>query len=133
MRPQARNNSHIISKILDQTPEFTVDKHLLKQIILNLVSNAIKYAKEGTAIYMVAGPTKTGRLMIEITNFGKGMTADQIDMAIKPFARLAQSGEIQGTGLGLSLAKQLTEVSGGHFFLNSTVNDRTRARIIYEL
>ena len=70
--------------------------------------------------------------MIEITNFGAGMTEEQIETAMQPYGRLEGDKNIKGTGLGLPLAKRFTELMGGHFLIHSIPKEKTRVRIIFE-
>lgn len=128
---QARHIS-ISQTVLTGTPPIHVDGRLLKQVLVNLLSNGVKYSHENEQVYIAAGLTKTGRIMIEVTNYGKGMSKEQLEKAMQPFGRVNENDKIIGTGLGLPLAKRLSELTGGRFMIDSVVGERTRARIIYE-
>ncbi len=131
--PQAHmRNIEIVKTILTGTPLVRSDARLLKQILINLLTNAIKYSHDSEQILLTAGLTKTGRLMIEITDFGRGMTEQEITEALTPFMRGHYDNDISGTGLGLSLSKELTELTHGRFMIDSTPKERTRVRVIYE-
>ncbi|MEM6603995.1 MAG: PAS domain-containing sensor histidine kinase [Pseudomonadota bacterium] len=125
------NQITLSSRLLSGTPNITIDGRLLKQVLINLLSNAVKYSEAEQSVTITAGQTKTGRIMIEVVNFGETLTAEQLENIVKPYTRLSKTEKIQGTGLGLPIAKQLTEVLGGHFILTSE-NNRTRARLIFE-
>lgn len=131
--PQAHMRSiEIVKTILTGTPFVRSDARLLKQILINLLTNAIKYSHDSEQILLTAGLTKTGRLMIEITDFGRGMTEQEINEALTPFMRGHYDNDITGTGLGLSLSKELTELTHGRFMIDSIPKERTRVRVIYE-
>ena len=133
VNPQARfKNIEIHDTLLTGTPPIYADARLLKQVLCNILSNAVKYSDENENVYITAGLTKTKRLMIEVTNFGAGMTEEQIQTALSPYGRVQNSQGIKGTGLGLPLAKQLTELMSGHFLIHSVPNEKTRVRIIFE-
>lgn len=131
--PQAKvRNIEIIKTILTGTPFVNSDARLLKQILINLLTNAIKYSNDNEQILLTAGLTKTGRVMIEITDFGRGMTKQEIHDALVPFNNVNQDKTIPSTGLGLCLAKELTELTHGRLMIDSVPNEKTRVRIIYE-
>ena len=126
-----KKDIEISGTVLSGTPLIQADPRLLKQAVINLLSNAVNYSPEGEQVYIAAGPTKSGRVMIEVTDFGGGMTAEELEKAAKPFARLKEANGINGTGLGLPLAKRLTEVQGARFSIDSVPNEKTRARIVF--
>jgi signal transduction histidine kinase len=131
--PQARmRNIEIVKTILTGTPCVRSDARLLKQVLINLLMNAIKYSHDSEQILLTAGLTKTGRLMIEITDFGRGMTEQEITEALIPFMRGHYDNDVPGTGLGLALSKELTELTHGRFMIDSIPKERTRVRVIYE-
>jgi CheY-like chemotaxis protein len=92
----------------------TVDRTRLKQIIINLISNAIKYNREhGTVTVdcLSAGP---GRFRISVTDTGMGLSSKKVAQLFSPFNRLGQeAGNIAGTGIGLVVCKRLAELMGG--------------------
>jgi signal transduction histidine kinase len=101
------------------------DQRALKQIVLNLLTNAIKFTPEGGQVTIGTSPgrdPKTGKDCIElwVTDTGIGMKAEDIPMALTPFAQLEGSftRKFEGTGLGLPLARHLCELHG----------DRVRSR-----
>jgi signal transduction histidine kinase len=131
--PQANARKiEIVKTILTGTPLINSDARLLKQVLINLLTNAIKYSHDNDQILLTAGLTKTGRVMFEVTDFGRGMTKQEIHDALMPFNRVNQQNDIPGTGLGLCLAKELTELTHGRFMIDSIPSEKTRVRIIYE-
>ncbi|HVJ41239.1 MAG TPA: ATP-binding protein [Dongiaceae bacterium] len=109
------------------------DERALKQVIINLLSNAVKFTPAGGAITLEArchGHGGGSRLTVSDT--GIGMSAAEIATALDPFGQVnsAVSGRHRGTGLGLSLAKMLTELHGGQLEIESTPNAGTRVSVI---
>ncbi|MGH6990871.1 MAG: ATP-binding protein [Stellaceae bacterium] len=102
----------------------------LRQILLNLLSNAVKFTEPGGHIALRA-EADAGMVGVEVADTGIGMAPDEIPVALTPFgqvdSRLARRYE--GTGLGLPLAKQLTELHGGSLKLTSEPGHGTRVRI----
>jgi signal transduction histidine kinase/DNA-binding NarL/FixJ family response regulator len=96
------------------------DRQRLLQVMLNLVSNAIKYNRRGGNVVIGAARTDAGLLRIEIADTGIGIAPDLIDQLFTPFERLdAASRGIEGTGLGLAVARGLVEAMGGSLGLSS--------------
>ncbi len=89
------------------------------QVLLNLLSNAIKYGAEGG--HVVAGAAaRDGAVEIEVIDDGPGLDEAQQERLFQPFERLgAERSHVQGTGLGLALARQLTVAMGGSLQLRS--------------
>jgi CheY-like chemotaxis protein len=98
------------------------DRQRLKQILLNLLSNAIKYNRlNGTVT--VTCETREDRLRISIADTGLGIPEERRGQLFVPFERLgAEQSAIEGTGLGLALAKRLVEAMNGVLGVESTVN-----------
>jgi CheY-like chemotaxis protein/HPt (histidine-containing phosphotransfer) domain-containing protein len=96
------------------------DRQRLLQVLLNLISNAIKYNRRGGNVVIGAARTDAGLVRLEIADSGIGIAADLIDQLFTPFERLdAASRGIEGTGLGLAVARGLVEAMGGDLGLSS--------------
>jgi signal transduction histidine kinase len=103
-----------------QTLHIHADERRAKQVLLNLTANAIKYGPEGSAIAMTAGGGVEIEPWVSVLDQGPGMTAKQMARLFRPFDRLGQEhGQVQGTGIGLALSKQLVEAMGGRIEVNS--------------
>ncbi|MGB0723416.1 MAG: ATP-binding protein [Gammaproteobacteria bacterium] len=97
------------------------DTTRLKQVLLNLLSNAVKYNSEKGAIRLAVEAHAERSVRIAITDTGPGIRADRLEGIFKPFERFeAKYGGISGTGIGLTIARQLVESMGGRIGVDST-------------
>ena len=97
------------------------DRQRLLQVLLNLVSNAIKYNHEGGRVELRVDETD-GRVRLVVHDSGPGLTEDQIERVFIPFDRLGlEHSGIEGTGVGLALSRGLAERMGGSLTVRSTV------------
>lgn len=100
------------------------DSVRIKQILLNLCSNAIKFTDTGSVRIAVHYDALSRRLSFRVKDTGIGMTTEQLDMIFKPFKQADSSTtrRFGGTGLGLSLSKNLAELLGGELSVRSETN-----------
>jgi PAS domain S-box-containing protein len=100
----------------------SADRTRLKQVLLNLLSNAIKYnIKQGT-VEVKCSESTPGRIRVSIRDTGTGLNAEQLEQAFQAFNRLGQEGSgVEGTGIGLVVAKRLVELMGGVIGVESIV------------
>ncbi|HJW10269.1 MAG TPA: ATP-binding protein, partial [Albitalea sp.] len=102
----------------------------LRQVLLNLLSNAIKYNRHGGSV-RVDVVRDRGQLAIEIVDDGIGMTPQQLERLFEPFNRLGRErGEVEGTGLGLALSRQLVQLMHGRLEIDSQQHHGTRVRVV---
>ncbi len=101
------------------TVTILTDPRRFKQVLLNLVANAIKYNRPGGAV-RVHCSEGDGRLRVAVSDTGFGIAPTDLDRIFAAFARLPATQEVPGTGLGLSLSKALTEAMGGTLEVRST-------------
>jgi CheY-like chemotaxis protein/anti-sigma regulatory factor (Ser/Thr protein kinase) len=86
----------------------------LKQVLLNLVANAIKYNSEGGSVTIDVAETDLGTVRIAVTDTGQGIAPEKLEQLFTPFERLgAEHGTVPGSGLGLVVTKGLVEAMGG--------------------
>lgn len=124
MTPLARDRETRLSNELGAHADSYVmaDRQRLKQVLINLVSNAIKYNRHGALATVTAEPTDGGQMRVLVRDEGDGIPADKLDRLFSPFDRLgAEAGEVEGTGLGLALSKRLVEVMGGTITVETEV------------
>lgn len=113
-------------------PELIADWRLVKQVLLNLLSNSVKFTERGGRVNLIAHLTKEGSIQIEVIDSGIGMTPEELEIALTPFG---QAGTIltrshEGTGLGLPLVKSLVELHEGELFIRSKKNVGTTIQIL---
>ena len=99
------------------------DRTRVKQVLINLLSNAIKYNKaSGTVEVDCFANSASGRIRVSVSDTGEGLSPEKREKLFQPFNRLGQeTGAEEGTGIGLVVAKQLTELMGGVIGVESTV------------
>jgi PAS domain S-box-containing protein len=106
------------------------DVQRLNQVLLNLLSNAIKYNREGGSVTVAVQDTPPDRLAVLVTDTGQGIPPHLLTKLFDPFERLgAEKQPIEGTGLGLTLAKALVEQMGGVLGVESEVGVGTTFRV----
>jgi signal transduction histidine kinase len=105
----------------DRTLQALVDARRLKQVLLNLISNAIKYNRPGGSITVRARPEGPECARVDVIDSGAGMTSRQLTRLFQPFERLdAAARGIEGNGLGLTVSKALVEAMDGTIDVAST-------------
>jgi PAS domain S-box-containing protein len=116
-----RANLSLEIRIPDSVPALRADKTKLKQILINLISNAVKFTPEGGRVELSAEAAESGEFLFMVGDSGIGIEAGDIPRAMAPFGQVDSrlSRKFDGTGLGLPLAKSLTELHGGSFELVS--------------
>jgi signal transduction histidine kinase len=115
----ARRNMQLVVDFADDGCVAKTDRLRLKQCLLNYLSNAAKYGREGGEIRFLMR-CSDGKVRCEVADDGDGIPAHQLKALFEPFNRLGlESGNIQGAGLGLALTRQLAELMGGQAGANS--------------
>ena len=121
---QARANQDNI-EIIDDTggeslPLLWTDSTRLIQVLLNLLTNAVKYNHEGGSVSLACQEVHGGMLRLSVVDNGLGIAAELQDKLFMPFERLGHElGQIDGTGIGLSITQQIVEKLGGHIGFES--------------
>jgi len=106
----------------DQPIFVSADRTRLKQIVINLVSNAIKYNKEQGTVVVDCVLRAPGWIRISISDTGAGLDPEKLAQLFQPFNRLGQEARgVAGTGIGLVVTKRLAELMGGVIGVESTV------------
>lgn len=121
------------NKAQDSDISFVGEKQAVKQMLLNLMSNAIKFSPEDGFLMFDAEIDSTGRLRLSVTDTGVGMNAAELEKAMSPFGQLdtEHSRSKSGTGLGLTLVKSLIELHGGELDMVSQKGIGTTATLIF--
>jgi PAS domain S-box-containing protein len=100
------------------------DNQRLKQVLLNLLSNGIKYNRQGGKLTISTASAPGGRIRISVRDTGFGLSEDQIQKLYTPFERLgAGNTTIEGSGLGLALSRRLVSAMNGNLLVESVVGE----------
>jgi signal transduction histidine kinase/CheY-like chemotaxis protein len=119
---QARTNGLSVICDVDANVKIRADYIRIKQILLNLLSNAIKYNQKGGIVKLSCKEVSGNMARISVMDTGTGINIDNQSGLFEPFNRLGkEAGEIEGTGIGLTIAKQLTDRMGGNISFTSEV------------
>jgi PAS domain S-box-containing protein len=123
MEPQALERGiRVTFPCFDQLIYVKADRTRLKQIIINLVSNAIKYNVEKGTVLVQCAASSAGRIRITVKDSGAGLPPEKLAQLFQPFNRLGrETGSVAGTGIGLVVSKRLVELMGGVLGVESTV------------
>ncbi len=127
------NDIAIERRFTQAMPLLHADKRAVRQIWLNLLTNAVKFSPAGSRILMVAEHQVDGSFVIGVHDEGPGIAPDELERVLETFGQgtegIARPGS--GTGLGLSIVKGLAEAHDGTFVLESHVGEGTRAHVIF--
>jgi signal transduction histidine kinase len=122
IKPLAEKNSIIIDNKVNTLSYINVDEIRFKQILLNILSNAIKYNRENGKVIINSSVNDRNIICLSISDTGTGLTDEQLNNIFEPFERLGkENSNIEGTGLGLKISKELIELMGGTITVESTV------------
>jgi signal transduction histidine kinase len=132
LQPLAKRARIVLRTSLQpELPTVVADPRRLKQILLNLLTNAIKFTKEGGQV-IVSGGMIDGQLRLRVRDTGVGMTKDEIAFAMQPFHQLDTAPRRQmGTGLGLPVTKALVDANRARLVLTSQPGVGTAADVIF--
>ncbi|KIP99754.1 histidine kinase [Agrobacterium tumefaciens] len=135
VQPQANNQRVIIRTALSQSvPQIVADLRSIKQIMLNVLSNAIKFTPSGGQIVVSTAYEANGSVVLRIRDTGIGMTRTELEHAMKPFRQVsASSNRVRGdgTGLGLPLTKAMVDANRANFSITSAPNEGTLVEISF--
>ena len=128
-----RRHLAITEALESDLPRIWADERAVRQVTLNLLTNAIKFTPQGGSMVIKVGWTRTGGQYLSIRDTGPGIPAEEIPIVLSSFGRgtLAQKNAEEGTGLGLPIVKGLVELHGGEFRLNSTLRFGTEVIVIF--
>jgi signal transduction histidine kinase len=133
--PQARRKKiQLTSKLAPDLPQIFGDRDKIRQVLLNLIGNAVKFTPEGGAVTVVVEPsalkqrtlgfqTVPDAVRVTVSDTGIGVPAEHLQRVFDPFFQVDNSStrEYGGTGLGLSIVKRFVEAHGGTAWVESEV------------
>jgi signal transduction histidine kinase len=123
-----RKRLHLTWDLPAGLPRVTSDERLVQQILINVLTNAVKFTPEGGKIRVAVGRHAGGDgIAISVRDTGIGMRAEDIATALKPFGQVAQdmTARGEGTGLGLPLCQRFAQALGGAFAIDSVYGEGT--------
>jgi two-component system cell cycle sensor histidine kinase PleC len=127
---KARQREIEIAEVYDETmPRIVVDPQAIRQVVLNLVSNALKFTPPGGEIIIKVGRTQSGGQYISVRDNGPGIAKEEIPVVLSAFGQGSVSikNAEQGTGLGIPIVQALIHLHGGNFTLRSQIGVGTEA------
>ena len=134
MQPQASRARIIIrTSLTPGLPQVVADERALRQIVLNLLSNSIKFTGPGGQVIVSTAFADSGEAVLRVRDTGVGMSEKDVEAALEPFRQTATSGSwgSGGTGLGLPLTKALAEANRAHFSIKSAPNAGTLIEVAF--
>ena len=121
-------------EIHENLPNLYADQRLIRQVLINIVTNAVKFSKNGGTINIIAYTLDDGRMQITVSDEGVGIPKEKIKQAMEPFGQVSdrpENSQHQGTGLGLPLAKAMVELHDGTLRLESDLGKGTTVFISF--
>ena len=134
MQPQANREQVIVrSNLPSSVPPVVADRRSIRQIALNLVSNAIRFTPEGGQIIVSTSVGGDGGVVMRFRDSGIGMSDKELELAMMPFQQVnpASRRRGDGTGLGLPLTKAMVEANSARFAISSTPGEGTLVEVFF--
>jgi cell cycle sensor histidine kinase DivJ len=132
---KARENAiDLVTRAPEDLPVMTGDPRAFRQVVLNLVSNAIKFTERGGKV-TVSAAVEGSRLVLRVTDTGVGIEADDLKRLGDPFFQAGKTYQRrhEGTGLGLSIVKSLVALHGGELTVQSKIDEGTTVTVALPL
>jgi PAS domain S-box-containing protein len=132
IQPQANAGKVIVrSQLAASLPPVVADDRSIRQILLNLLSNAAKYTEAGGQVVASTSLTERGEVTIRVRDTGIGMTPEDVKTAMEPFRQIPGPRSSGGTGLGLPLTKALVEANRAAFTIQSDPGRGTLVEVTF--
>ncbi|MCW0232481.1 MAG: EAL domain-containing protein [Ferrovibrio sp.] len=134
VRPQAERGGITLRNLSPEIlPQLRADERVIKQVLINLLGNAVKFTPSGGTIDVVFRQLPDGTPSLTVIDTGIGITSERLEHIFEPFqlAKAEVARQHGGTGLGLSISKRLMELHGGSLALSSAVGSGTQAQMTF--
>jgi len=134
MQPRAAQDRIIMRlSLFDKLPPVLADERSLRQIILNLMSNAVKFNEPGGQVIVSSVLSESHQAVIRVRDTGIGMNEAELIAALEPFRQVSGKRGVGGTGLGLPLTKALVEANKARFSINSRREQGTLVELTFPI
>ena len=112
-------------------PQLKADPRALKQVLLNLLLNAVKFTRAGGRVVLDAKLDRQGRVILRVSDNGVGIDPERLSQVLQPFSQADSSlgRKYEGSGLGLALADKLVKLHGAELYIDSEVGAGTMVTI----
>lgn len=132
IQPQANTARVLVrSQLAQKLPPVVADERSVRQIVLNILSNATRFTESGGQVIVSTSLLEGGEAVIRIRDTGIGMSAPEIEQALEPFRQVGQKRNKGGTGLGLPLTKALVEANRANFAIRSQPGEGTLVEVAF--
>jgi PAS domain S-box-containing protein len=132
MQPQSIRERVIMRLALaPHLPNIVADERSLRQIVLNILSNAVKFNQPGGQVIVSTALTDSGQAVVRVRDTGIGMSEQDVEIALEPFRQIQTSRQTTGTGLGLPLTKALVEANRASFSIKSKKGEGTLVEVTF--
>ncbi|HEY1945298.1 MAG TPA: ATP-binding protein [Roseiarcus sp.] len=132
MQPQAAQERIIVRlSLFDKLPNVMADERSLRQILLNLMSNAVKFNEPGGQVIVSTAVDEAGHPVIRVRDTGAGMNEGELVAALEPFRQIGVAHRTGGAGLGLPLTKALAEANHAGFSIKSRKEQGTLVEVAF--
>ncbi|WP_188611624.1 ATP-binding protein [Chelatococcus reniformis] len=131
MQQQANRERVVLrTSLASRLPAIVADERSLRQVVLNVLANALKFTDAGGQVIISTTQSEIGEVILRVRDTGIGMSQDEVAVALQPFRQLATTRRSGGTGLGLPLTKALTEANRGALAITSAKDEGTLVEIV---
>lgn len=126
VEPQVRNRAvqKIETNLMEPSLEIYADERAIKQVLINFLTNAIRYGASGGRI-AISSNLDHDSIIVRVTDWGPGIPEEDLERIMKPFEQVETNADSSGVGLGLPLAKHLVESHDGTLDIESVVGEQT--------
>jgi len=132
MQPQALRERVIMRlSLAAKLPNLVADERSLRQIVLNILSNAVKFNQTGGQVIVSTALADSGDAVLRVRDTGIGMSEREVETALEPFRQIETSRQSAGTGLGLPLTKAMVEANRATFSIRSRKGEGTLVEITF--
>jgi PAS domain S-box-containing protein len=132
IQPQANTARVLVrSQLAQKLPPVVADERSVRQIVLNILSNATRFTESGGQVIVSTSLLEGGEAVIRIRDTGIGMSGPEIEQALEPFRQVGHKHNKGGTGLGLPLTKALVEANRANFAIRSQPGEGTLVEVAF--